>query len=55
MNKIDARLSQIEMYVTKTDDVQAFLQSIACKVNALESDVKMVDSCSNELEESLQA
>ena len=54
MSKMDSRLSQIEMYVRKIEDVQSCLTSLTTKVNTLETNVKLVHASNIELEGSLQ-
>ena len=52
--KMDSRLSHIETYVKKIDDVQASLNSLGVKVTKLEDDIKTVNAENKVLESSLQ-
>ena len=54
MTKMDARLSHIEVYVKKIDDLQSSLSSLSTKVCSLEADMKAIRVNSRDLENSVQ-
>ena len=54
MTKMDSRLSHIEIYARKIEDVQTSLTSLTSKVNTLEASVNRVHANNKELEVSVQ-
>ena len=54
MTKMDSRLSHIEIFVKKIDEVQFSLKSITSKINTLEADVKKIENFNKDLEGSVQ-
>ena len=54
MTKMDSRLSHIEIFVKKINDVQFSLKSITSKINTLEADVKQIENFNKDLEGSVQ-